>query len=169
RAFFVVESARLFGIDRLNAAPAAGAIEAMHAYSLIHDDLPCMDDDDMRRGKPTVHRQWSEAIAVLAGDALQALAFQLAAMAGCPAERRLALVATLAGAAGVQGMVGGQAMDMAAETAPAPLGLDEIVRLQSLKTGALISWSCTAGAVMAGKAPHKLRIYGECLGQAFQI
>ena len=169
RAFFVIESARLFGIDRSDAAPAAAAIEALHTYSLIHDDLPCMDDDDLRRGKPTVHRKWNEAVAVLAGDALHALAFQLVAQAVCPAERRLTLLAALGGAAGVHGMVGGQAMDMAAESASTPLTLDEIIQLQAKKTGALISWSCTAGAVMAGENPHKLRVYGECLGLAFQI
>ena len=169
RAFFVIESARLFGIDRADSAAAAAAIEALHAYSLIHDDLPCMDNDDLRRGKPTVHRKWNDAVAVLAGDALQALAFQLVTQTACTAERRLHLTATLGGAAGVHGMVGGQAMDIAAESASTPLTLDEIIRLQAKKTGALISWSCTAGAVMAGEEPHRLRIYGECLGLAFQI
>ena len=100
--------------------PAAGAIEALHAYSLVHDDLPCMDDDDLRRGQPTVHRKWDEATAVLAGDALQALAFQLIAQ-GVACEARLNLSATLAIAAGAHGMVGGQALDIAAETADAPL------------------------------------------------
>lgn len=169
RAFLVIESARIFGIDRALSAPAAGAIEALHAYSLVHDDLPCMDDDDLRRGKPTVHRKWDETIAVLAGDALQALAFQLAAETGCTAERRLELVSGLAQAAGLRGMVGGQALDIAAETADQPLTLEDIKTLQAGKTGALISWSATVGAVMAGQSPVPLQTYGDCLGLAFQI
>lgn len=169
RAFLVIESARLCGLDRLAAAPAAGAIEALHTYSLIHDDLPCMDDDDMRRGKLTVHRKWDECTAVLAGDALQSLAFQLVAQTECPAEQRVALIHHLATASGGRGMVGGQAMDIAAETAPTPLSLDEIIRLQAGKTGALITWSATAGAVMSGQDTCKLRIYGDDLGLAFQI
>ncbi|GAA4217817.1 farnesyl diphosphate synthase [Sagittula marina] len=169
RGFLVIESARLFGIDRSLSAPAAGAIEALHAYSLVHDDLPCMDDDDMRRGKPTVHRAWDETTAVLAGDALQALAFELCAQAGCPPDRRLELVLSLSTASGMRGMVGGQAMDIAAESTQTPLGLDEITALQSGKTGALIRWSCTAGAIMAGQPTDPLRRYGDCLGLAFQI
>ncbi len=169
RAFLVIESARVFGIDPDHAAPAAGGIEALHAYSLVHDDLPCMDDDDLRRGKPTVHRQWDETTAVLAGDALQALAFQLVAETACTAARRLDLVLGLAHAAGLRGMVGGQALDIAAETASEPLTLADITALQAGKTGALISWSCTAGAVMAGESPQPLRRYGDALGLAFQI
>lgn len=172
RAVLVMEGALLFGIDRARAAPVAAAIEAVHAYSLIHDDLPCMDNDDLRRGKPTVHRQWDEATAVLAGDALQALAFDLLCDTVCPDAARLALVRGLARAAGVGGMVGGQAQDIAAESAGAPLTLDEITRLQAGKTGALICWAATAGAVMA-EAPasrvRALQTYGECLGLAFQI
>ena len=169
RAFLVVESAQVFGISPDHAAPAAGAIEALHAYSLVHDDLPCMDDDDMRRGKPTVHRKWDETTAVLAGDALQALAFQLCAQTACSAERRLELVMGLATAAGLRGMVGGQAMDIAAESAAAPLSLADITALQAGKTGAMISWSCGAGAVMAGEPATALRAYGDALGLAFQI
>ncbi|MDZ7709769.1 MAG: farnesyl diphosphate synthase [Roseovarius sp.] len=172
RAVLVMEGARLFGIDRTASAPAAAAIEAVHAYSLIHDDLPCMDDDDLRRGKPTVHREWDEATAVLAGDALQALAFDLICETPCPEAARLALVRGLARAAGVGGMVGGQARDIAAEHAEAPLTLDEITQLQAGKTGALICWSATAGAVMAGATPAQTRAlqsYGDCLGLAFQI
>jgi farnesyl diphosphate synthase len=172
RAMLVMEGALLFGIDRALSAPAAAAIEAVHAYSLIHDDLPCMDDDDLRRGKPTVHRKWDEATAVLAGDALQALAFGLLCDTPCSDAARLALVRGLARAAGIGGMVGGQAQDIAAETAATPLTLDQITRLQAGKTGALIGWSATAGAVMA-EAPaarrRALATYGECLGLAFQI
>lgn len=169
RAFLVLESARIHGIYRSAAAAPAAAIEALHAYSLIHDDLPCMDDDDLRRGLPTVHRKWDEATAVLAGDALQALAFELVGNADCPAEQRLTLIKTLAQAAGARGMVGGQMADIAAETAATPLNLDQIIALQAGKTGALINWSAMAGPRMAGADPTPLQLYGDCLGLAFQI
>jgi farnesyl diphosphate synthase len=170
RAFLVLEGAALHGLPPARAEAAAAAIEAMHAYSLVHDDLPCMDDDDLRRGQPTVHVTWDEATAVLAGDALQALAFGLLADPALgPADRRLALVAALARAAGAAGMVGGQARDIAAETAPAPLSLAEIEALQAAKTGALIGWAAEAGAVLAGADPAPLRAYAQALGLAFQI
>ncbi|MCC5972585.1 MAG: polyprenyl synthetase family protein [Rubellimicrobium sp.] len=169
RGFLVLESAALHGIAAHDAAPAAAAIEALHAYSLVHDDLPCMDDDDLRRGQPTVHRKWDEATAVLAGDALQTLAFGLVAEARCPDAARVALVTSLAQAAGLFGMVGGQAADIAAETATDPLTLDQITALQAGKTGALLTWSATAGALMAGADPGPLRSYGDKLGLAFQI
>lgn len=169
RAFLVLETARLHGFGVAQAGAAAAAIECLHAYSLVHDDLPCMDDDALRRGQPTVHVKWDEATAVLVGDALQALAFALIAETGCPAEARLVLSASLAHAAGVQGMVGGQAADIAAETAADPLTLDQIIALQTGKTGALITWSAVAGAQMAQADINKLHIYGECLGLAFQI
>jgi farnesyl diphosphate synthase len=136
----------------------------------VHDDLPAMDDDDLRRGQPTVHVRWDEATAILAGDALQALAFELLARpSAVPAGRRLALVGGLARAAGASGMVLGQALDIAAETAPAPLGLDAVEALQRAKTGALIEWSATAGAVLAGADPAPLARYAAALGLAFQI
>ncbi len=169
RGFLVIESARLHGIAPGMAAPAAGAIEALHAYSLVHDDLPCMDDDDLRRGQPTVHRKWDEATAVLAGDALQTLAFELIGHLPCSADARLSLMTSLAGAAGVGGMVGGQALDIAAETAPAPLSLAEITALQAGKTGALIEWSAMAGPRMAGADATALGQYAKHLGLAFQI
>lgn len=170
RAFLVLESARLHGIAPEGAVGAAAAVEALHAYSLIHDDLPCMDDDDLRRGQPTVHVKWDEATAVLAGDALQTLAFELLCDPALgPAERRLALVRGLARASGAEGMVLGQALDIAAETAPAPLTLFEITRLQAGKTGALICFSAEAGAMLAGADPAPLRAYAEALGLAFQI
>ncbi len=168
RGFLVLESARILGVSDGAVGPAA-AIECLHAYSLVHDDLPCMDDDDLRRGQPTVHRKWDEAAAVLAGDALQALAFELVAGADMSAEAKVALSLGLARASGVAGMVGGQALDIAAETADRPLTLDEITDLQAGKTGALITWSATAGAVMAGQDPAPLRAYGDALGLAFQI
>ncbi len=169
RGFLVLEGARLHGLAEVQAAPVAAAIEALHAYSLVHDDLPCMDDDDLRRGRPTVHRAWDEATAVLAGDALQSLAFELVCRAGIPAEPRVHLVLALAQAVGVAGMVGGQALDIAAESAPVPLSLEEIMALQARKTGALIAWSAAAGARMAGADAGPLLRYGHALGLAFQI
>lgn len=169
RAFLVTESARLHGVSEQEAAPAAAAIEALHAYSLIHDDLPCMDDDDLRRGLPTVHRKWDEATAVLAGDALQTLAFELVTQTPCADVARVLLVRRLAIAAGVRGMVGGQALDIAAETAEAPLSLAQITQLQAGKTGALIEWSATAGPIMAQADPTALGQYARDLGLAFQI
>ncbi len=168
RAFLVMEGAALHGVPDDVSVTAAAAIEALHAYSLVHDDLPCMDDDDLRRGLPTVHVKWGEATAVLAGDALQTLAFALLTdpVLG---DVRIALVAGLARAAGAEGMVGGQALDIAAETAPVPLTLPEIERLQAGKTGALIEWSGTAGAVLAGADPAPLAAYARALGLAFQI
>lgn len=170
RAFLVLESAALYGIDAAQAMPAAAAVEALHAYSLVHDDLPCMDDDDLRRGQPTVHVKWDEATAVLAGDALQTLAFELCAAPTLgAAERRIALVAALAQASGAAGMVYGQALDIAAETAAEPLTLAEITRLQAGKTGALISFAAEAGAILAGADRAPLARYAAALGLAFQI
>lgn len=170
RAFLVMESARLHGMPDAAALPVAVAVEALHAYSLVHDDLPAMDDDDLRRGLPTVHVQWSEATAILAGDALQTLAFaQLADPAVGPPEARLRLIAAFARAVGAEGMVQGQALDIAAETTEVPLDLAAITRLQRAKTGALIEFSATAGPLMAGDDPAPLRAYAQALGLAFQI
>jgi farnesyl diphosphate synthase len=170
RGFLVIEGAALHGMAPEQAAPAAAAVEALHTYSLVHDDLPAMDDDDMRRGRPTVHVKWDEATAVLVGDALHCLAFDLLTREVLgPAERRVALVRGLADAAGMRGMVLGQALDIAAESAASPLGLAAIERLQAAKTGALIRWSGEAGAVIAGADPAPLRHYAGALGLAFQI
>jgi len=169
RGFLVLESARLHGFAPCLAAPAAAAIEALHAYSLVHDDLPCMDDDAMRRGQPTVHVKWDEATAVLAGDALQTLGFELICRTGCSDPGRVDLIASLARAAGLRGMVGGQAADIAAQTAAMPLTLTQITTLQAGKTGALITWSAMAGARMARAETAPLRAYGDALGLAFQI
>ena len=170
RGFLVLESARLHDIPAQNALSAAGAIEALHAYSLIHDDLPCMDDDDLRRGQPTVHRKWDEAVAVLAGDALQTLAFELLCDPALGSEKvRLGLVLGLAKASGAEGMVLGQALDMAAETAAVPLTLEQIIALQAGKTGALIRFAAQAGAVMAQADTAALDGYAQALGLAFQI
>ncbi|WP_323765913.1 polyprenyl synthetase family protein [Marinovum sp.] len=171
RGFLVMESARLHDVAAAHALWPAGAIEAVHAYSLVHDDLPCMDDDDLRRGQPTVHVKWDEATAVLAGDALQALAFEMLADPRCHdrAAVRAELTLSLAQAAGARGMVLGQACDIAAETAETPLTLDQITRLQAGKTGALIGWSAEAGARMAGADITPMRHYARALGLAFQI
>lgn len=169
RATLVFESARLFGISQDRAVVPAAAIEAMHAYSLVHDDLPAMDNDDLRRGKPTVHKQWDEATAILAGDALQTLAFELTLSTDCPAENRLVLASELAKAAGIAGMVGGQELDIAAETRQTPPTLDEITALQAGKTGALIRWSASAGAIMSGEDTRPFQRYGDTVGLAFQI
>jgi farnesyl diphosphate synthase len=170
RGFLVMETARMLGASPEASVSAAAAVEALHAYSLVHDDLPCMDDDDLRRGLPTVHVKWNEATAVLAGDALQTLAFELMCdpALGAP-EVRIALVSGLSHASGAQGMVLGQALDIAAETASTPLTLDQITRLQSGKTGALIRFSAEAGAIIAGADPAPVRAYADCLGLAFQI
>jgi farnesyl diphosphate synthase len=170
RGFLVLESAALFGIAPARAVAAAAAVEALHAYSLVHDDLPCMDDDALRRGQPTVHVKWDEAVAVLAGDALQTLAFELLCDPALGSgDVRIALVAGLARASGAEGMVLGQALDIAAETAMEPLGLDAITALQAGKTGALFRWSAEAGAVIAGADVGPLRAYATHLGLAFQI
>lgn len=169
RGFLVLESARLFGLPEAQSLPAAAAVEALHAYSLIHDDLPAMDNDDLRRGLPTVHKKWDEATAILAGDALQTLAFQLLTDPALgPAETRIRLVQSLSSASGAQGMVLGQALDMAAEANP-NLTLSDITTLQQGKTGALISFSATAGAILAGADPAPLAAYADALGLAFQI
>jgi farnesyl diphosphate synthase len=170
RGFLVLEGARMLGVAEERAVSAAAAIEALHAYSLVHDDLPCMDDDDLRRGQPTVHRKWDEATAVLAGDALQTLAFELLCDPALgSAEVRMELVRGLAVASGIDGMVLGQALDIAAETAGRGLTLEEITALQAGKTGALIGFAAEAGAVIAGADRAPLRRYAAALGLAFQI
>ena len=174
RAFFVLAGATLFKVGAHQALRTASAIEFVHAYSLIHDDLPAMDDDDLRRGKPSCHKQFDEATAILAGDALQALAFAVLAQEathGDPGGRVL-LVSELARAAGAHGMVGGQMLDLLAENQDRDVSIGAITRLQRLKTGALISFSCTAGAIL-GKAAEPMRAalsaYAHDLGLAFQI
>lgn len=172
RAFLVLEAAALFNVARIAALRVAAAVEMLHAYSLVHDDLPAMDDDDLRRGKPSCHRAFDEATAILAGDALQALAFEVLAETDTHSDPavRCTLVATLGQAAGARGMAGGQMIDLLAENAP--LSEHEVTRLQMLKTGRLITWCCEAGAIL-GKAPPAQRLalahYGRDLGLAFQI
>jgi len=172
RPFLVLAGARLFGVARRCALQVAAAIEMVHAYSLVHDDLPAMDNSDLRRGRPTCHKEFDEATAVLAGDGLLTAAFGVLAdpdTHGDPAVR-CELVAALAAAAGAAGMVGGQMIDLIAEHQNLDIGA--ITRLQRMKTGALIAFSCEAGAILA-KAPNELRLalrgYAHDLGLAFQI
>jgi farnesyl diphosphate synthase len=171
RPFFVMETSRLFGVPGESALRTGAALECVHCYSLVHDDLPAMDDDDLRRGKPTLHRAFDEATAILAGDALLTLAFEILAHpethpdAGVRAE----LVLELARAAGKEGMAGGQMLDLF------PGGADDaqsIILMQGLKTGALFRFACEAGAILgrAGADPRRnLQHYANCVGLAFQI
>ena len=173
RPHLVIEAARLFGAARETALETACALEAIHCYSLIHDDLPAMDDDDTRRGRPTVHIAYDEATAILAGDALLTHAFErVAADGGLIAETRCQLAVLLARAAGQGGMIGGQMFDMEAETAAEPLDDAAIRRLQAMKTGALIAFACEAGAVIGGAdgdARERLARFGRTIGLAFQL
>ena len=172
RPLLVCATAGLFGVDRDAAVNAGCAVEAIHAYSLIHDDLPCMDDDDLRHGKATVHKAFDEATAVLAGDCLHALAFDILTMPGTSNDPfvRAELVATLAKASGHEGMAGGQMMDIVSESQQ--YDLRQITRLQQLKTGALLAASVELGAIL-GKVPPEgrshLRAYARDIGLAFQI
>lgn len=172
RPLLVVAACDLFNVDRERAMRVALAIEAVHCYSLVHDDLPCMDDDDLRRGKPTVHKAFDEAIAVLTGDSLFAIAFELLADEATHEDPfvRSELVLELARASGPSGMAGGQMMDL--EAASAGFDLSTTTRLQQLKTGALIAFCLEAGAIMGKVGPAirlKLRGYARDLGLAFQI
>ena len=172
RPLLVTATAEMFRVDRDAALRAGAAVEAIHVYSLIHDDLPCMDNDDMRHGKPTLHRQFDEATAVLAGDALHDLAFEILsdpAISGDPFTR-IELVRTLSTASGAQGMAGGQMMDMVAEGES--FDLSTVTRLQQLKTGALLGASVEMGAILGKIAPEgrsHLRGYARDIGLAFQI
>jgi farnesyl diphosphate synthase len=172
RPLLVLAGSRLFGIARSSALQVAASVEMVHAYSLIHDDLPAMDNSDLRRGRPTCHKRFDEATAVLAGDGLLTMAFEVLAHPdahGDPAVR-CELVVALAGAAGPAGMVGGQMIDLIAETQPLELGA--ITRLQRMKTGALIAFACEASAILAkasGERRTALRGYAHDLGLAFQI
>ncbi len=180
RPFLTVEAARLFGVEGGNVLRAAAAVELVHCYSLVHDDLPAMDDDDLRRGRPTTHRAYDDATAILVGDSLLTLAFDVLADEKTDRDPviRVGLVAALARAAGIGGMAGGQMLDLEAEGRftsdgrPLALAETEILRLQAMKTGALLTASVDMGAIMgrADKAGREaLRTYGHMLGQAFQI
>ncbi|MEZ0282784.1 polyprenyl synthetase family protein [Methyloceanibacter sp.] len=172
RPFLLIESARLFGVAEVDALDAGAALECVHCYSLVHDDLPAMDDDAVRRGRPTVHVAFGEATAILAGDALQTLAFDILSRPSTHGDPsvRVELIGLLAVAAGVQGMAGGQALDLAAEGET--LGPMEVAKMQAMKTGALFSFACEAGAVL-GRADDlargALKAYAAAFGQAFQL
>jgi farnesyl diphosphate synthase len=172
RPFLVVAGARVFDIPDFASVPAAVAVEMIHAYSLIHDDLPAMDNSDLRRGRPSCHVTFGEAMAILAGDALLTLAFGVLAeeASGAEASVRLQLIARLAAAAGIHGMAGGQVLDLAFAHAAPETG--EIARMERMKTGELIAFSCEAGAILARapeRAHYALRAYAHDLGLAYQI
>ena len=170
RPVLVLEFSRLLGGDVEKTLPVACAVEMLHTYSLIHDDLPCMDNDDLRRGKPTNHKVFGESTAVLAGDALQAEAFGTILRSTLPAERRARCAEILAGVAGIDGICGGQFMDLAAEERT--FSAEEVRELQSRKTGALLAGACMLGAAAAGAdeaAIDTAAQYGAQLGAAFQI
>lgn len=176
RPFLVIKCAELFGISRSQALPAAAAIECIHCYSLVHDDLPSMDNDEIRRGQPTVWKAFDEWTAILAGDALQALAFEILSDTACheDAAIRAALVHALAKASGAGGMVGGQVMDLeAGQSGAAPASTVEYVtRLQAMKTGRLIVAACEMGAILGNASNEQrnaLKTFAEHLGVAFQI
>ncbi|MEO0872490.1 MAG: farnesyl diphosphate synthase [Pseudomonadota bacterium] len=174
RPLLVVSTAEMYGVSRDAAMRAGTAVEAIHVYSLIHDDLPCMDDDDLRHGKPTLHHEFDEATAVLAGDSLHALAFEILADSKTSDDpfTRSELIATLGTASGMNGMAGGQMMDMVADEEGVDYDLHTVTRLQQLKTGALLAASVEMGAIM-GKVPPEgrghLRNYARDIGLAFQI
>jgi farnesyl diphosphate synthase len=174
RPFLTVEAARLLGVSGPGVLRAACAVELVHCYSLVHDDLPAMDDDDLRRGQPTVHRAYDEATAILAGDSLLTLAFDVMADEAThpDATVRAALVLGLARASGLGGMAGGQMYDLAAEASLNPHTVEEIARLQAMKTGALLRFAVEAGAIVAGansEQTAQLVAYGKALGAAFQV
>jgi farnesyl diphosphate synthase len=178
RPFLVVESAQLFDVPRASSLMAGAALECVHCYSLVHDDLPSMDNDDLRRGRPTAHRAFDEATAVLAGDGLLTFAFDILSRPEThpDADVRLKLVSSLARAAGPGGMVGGQMLDLAAEGrfegSPPALAEKDVTILQAMKTGALLRFGCLAGAIL-GRADQArgraLERYGSAIGEAFQI
>ncbi len=174
RPFRLVEAAALFGVGGTRALRAGAALEMVHCYSLVHDDLPAMDDDDLRRGRPTVHKAFDQATAILSGDALLTYAFDIMGDQATHADPavRAALVVGLARASGLGGMAGGQALDLEAERADAPLDAAAVERMQAMKTGALLLFAVEAGAILGGATPAEraaLDLYGRKLGAAFQV
>ena len=176
RPFLTIETARMLGGPEAGAMAAGAGVELVHCYSLVHDDMPAMDNDDMRRGKPTVHKAYDEATAILVGDALQTLAFEITADPQWQADARVRadLVLGLAKASGLGGMVGGQLLDLSAEGrfGTVSLDVDDTLRMQAMKTGAILAFSVEAGAIVGGASADEraaLLRYGVALGQAFQI
>ena len=174
RPFLVVETARLFGVEGAGPLRAGAALEMIHCYSLVHDDLPAMDDDDLRRGRPTAHKAFDEATAILSGDALLTYAFDVTADAETHPDPqvRAALVLALARASGLGGMAGGQALDLEAERKTEPHTTEFVLQMQSMKTGALLLYAVEAGAILGGASAAEreaLLRYGRALGAAFQV
>jgi farnesyl diphosphate synthase len=179
RPFLVVECAGLFEVPRPQALMAGAALECVHCYSLVHDDLPAMDNDDLRRGQPTAHKKFDEATAILAGDGLLTFAFDILSRTQTHPDPavRVELVAALARASGLGGMVGGQMLDLAAEgrfsgSGPQRLGEEGVLTLQAMKTGALLRFACQAGGMLGSATPQQRKAierYGAAVGQAFQI
>lgn len=170
RPFLVIESAKLFEVPPDRALSVGAALECLHCYSLVHDDLPAMDDDDLRRGRPTLHRAFNEATAILAGDALLTFAFEILSRPDIhpDADVRVKLIGELARAAGKDGMAGGQMLDLEAEDGRQPM-IDDVLALQSMKTGALFRFACVAGGILGRADPAPLDAYGCAIGLAFQI
>ncbi len=174
RPFLMAETARLFGVEGEGVLRAAAALEMIHCYSLVHDDLPALDNDDLRRGRPTTHRAFDEATAILVGDGLLTYAFDVTADPATHPDPavRAALVLALARHAGIGGMVGGQVLDIEAEGSTQPHKADDVIRLQSMKTGALLHYAVVAGAVFGGAdeaATSAMSRYGQAIGAAFQV
>src|ERR1700748_645268 len=174
RPFLVVESAAVFGVSRDSALLGGAALECIHCYSLIHDDLPAMDNSDLRRGRPTLHKQTDDATAILAGDGLLTLAFDIITRDEIHHDPpvRLLLPRALARASGIGGMVGGQMLDLAGEGRVGDRGPVDVARLQQMKTGALLRYGCIAGAILGQSSPQEYQAlddYGRALGEAFQI
>jgi farnesyl diphosphate synthase len=174
RPFLMIETARLFGVDNQGVLRAAAALEMIHCYSLVHDDLPALDNDDLRRGRPTTHKAYDEATAILVGDGLLTYAFDVTAdpLTHADPAIRAELVLALARGAGLGGMVGGQVLDIEAEQAKEPHTADAVIKLQSMKTGALLLYAVRAGAILGkadAKAKEALARYGAAIGAAFQV
>lgn len=174
RPFLLIETARLFGVEGAGVLRAAAAVEMIHCYSLVHDDLPALDNDDLRRGRPTTHKAFDEATAILAGDALLTYAFDVTADPATHEDPsiRVALVLALARAAGFGGMIGGQVLDLEAEQAETPHDEEGVIHLQAMKTGALLHYAVMAGAILGradAGAQAALSTYGRALGAAFQV
>ncbi|WP_036257950.1 polyprenyl synthetase family protein [Methylocapsa aurea] len=174
RPFLMIETARLFGVEGEGILRAAAALEMIHCYSLVHDDLPALDNDDLRRGRPTTHKAFDEATAILVGDGLLTFAFDVTADPATHPDPaiRIALVLALARAAGLGGMIGGQVLDLEAEQAREPHRAEAVIKLQSMKTGALLHYAVNAGAILAeadDQARAALSAYGQALGAAFQV
>ena len=171
RAFLSLQSGALFGASKIQSLQTASVIELIHAYSLVHDDMPAIDNDDLRRGKPTIHIKWDEATAILTGDGLQSLAYEVLAQEDThpEAQIRISLISELAKSSGLLGMIGGQELDIEAGKLNKPLNIEETKNLQKLKTGALFGWSLQSGAILTNQDSTSISEFADALGLAFQI